>query len=85
MLDLAQEALTKRKAEERDYRSLVTLMDKKTYLETKSYIQKFQQELVNYLSKKEQARDKKIEPQELYALNIQLLPLSTDIKGKEES
>lgn len=78
MLDLAQQALTKRSAEERNYQSLVALISEKTYSGLNAKIQKFQLELVDYLQQEEkkQNKSKPCAEQELYALNMQMLPLT---------
>lgn len=84
MLDLAQNALTKRKAEERHYQSLVALINKKTYAVLKDKIQNFQQELIQYLEKEENnsVKDESSALQELYALNLQMFPLTKHEKQK---
>lgn len=81
MLDLAQQVLAKRSAEERDYQSLVALIDKETYGKLKVKIARFQQDLVDFLHQQEQLKNKERLTQELYALNVQLLPLSVRRKG----
>lgn len=78
MLDLAEQALTNCKAGERNYQSLVTLVDRKTYEGLNVRVQQFHKELVEYLQKEEkkQAEGGEGAPQELYALNMQMLPLT---------
>lgn len=78
MLDLAEQALTKRKANERNYQSLVALIGEKTHGELRTKILQFQKDLVDYLQQEERKNIKggKCAPQELYAVNIQMLPLT---------
>ncbi len=78
MLDLAEQSLTKRSAEERNFQSLVALIDKNTYANLKTKIQDFQKDLIAYLQQEEQKqiKNKQGAQQELYALNVHMLPLT---------
>lgn len=78
MLELAEKALMNIPASERNFQSLMAVIDKETYQEMKEKIESFQDELVRFLHEKENNlnRDKAARRRELYALNIQFIPLT---------
>ncbi len=82
MLELAQQVLNKRKATERDFQSLVAMVDGRTYKDLRKKIEGFKLELVEYLQQQEREKEERRTPEELYALNIQLMPLSARRKGE---
>lgn len=75
MLEIAQRVLATSSAKVRDFQSLVALIDGETFRELKREVEKFQNRIINYLGEKERVNGKKRTARELYAVNIQLLPL----------
>jgi len=82
MLEMAQTSLNKRSSKERDFQSLVAVIDDEIYSNLKTKIQKFQQDLITYLQEQEQLKKSRRASQKLYALNMQLLPLTARQKGE---
>lgn len=85
MLRLAEDILLKRNAKERDYRSLVAVLDEETFAKLKNRFHQFQRDLVEFLNEEEEKRKKNRSGSglELYALNMQIMPLTTDKWRKE--
>lgn len=83
MLERAARVLTQRPAAEREYQSLVALVDDETMALLKEQCAAFQQSIVALLQARERATKKARGPKELYALNMQLFPLGNVIKHKE--
>lgn len=75
MLEIAQRVLATSSAKVRDFQSLVALIDDETFRKLKGEVEKFQNRIINYLGEKERVNGKKRTARELYAVNIQLLPL----------
>lgn len=84
VLNLSREVLQNSTHEERDFNSLVSLMDKETFDQMKKILGEFQDKIVEYLTSKDViARQAQSGNQELYVLNTQLLPF-TKIKSKKQ-
>jgi uncharacterized protein (TIGR02147 family) len=83
MLDVAESALTKRTANERSFQSLVAMIDDKTYDKLKEKIQNFQQELIVFLEGEEKLTKPNRTLEELYAVNMQMVPLTVRRKGEK--
>lgn len=78
ILELAQKVLKTESSKVRDYQSMVALIDMETLGELKTKIQGFQKSIVDYLQERERMNGNKRILKELYALNMQLLPLVTN-------
>ncbi|MBU0504349.1 DUF4423 domain-containing protein, partial [bacterium] len=83
MLDVAEGALTKRAANERNFQSLVAMIDDKTYDALKQKIQNFQQELISFLEGEEKNTKPNRTSEELYAVNMHMVPLTVRRKGEK--
>ncbi|MBI4238417.1 MAG: TIGR02147 family protein [Deltaproteobacteria bacterium] len=83
MLEQAARVLTQRPAAERDYQSLVALVDGETVALLKQQCAAFQQSLVALLQARERTTKQARGRKELYAFNIQLFPLGNPMKPKE--
>lgn len=81
MLQQAQKALSTLPPESRDYESVVALIDPQTLADLKTKIQDFQKGIIEYLQERERTNGRKHSSQDLYALNLQLLPLVQRGKG----
>jgi uncharacterized protein (TIGR02147 family) len=84
MLDMAQKALSNRTADEREFQSLVAMVDAQTYQSVKQEVQEFLQGLVERLEHQQHQNGHTNNGvcKELYALNVQLLPLTVRRKGE---
>jgi uncharacterized protein (TIGR02147 family) len=80
MMELAQNVLTNHKGSQRDFQSLVAMIDDEAYAELLSKIRIFQEDLVEYLQQQEKVTSNRRARKKLYALNTQLLPLTTSPK-----
>ncbi len=83
MLELSQRVLASRTAESRDYQSIVALIDLEGVATLKARIQEFQNSILAYLQERERGNGGKESLPELYAFNMQLLPIATPRKKED--
>lgn len=81
MLELAQRILTTHPVKARDYQSIVALVDAETLARVKDKVQSFQQDILDFLQEGEKKNGHHGAGEELYALNMQLLPLAAPKRG----